>query len=235
MRNIKVIAHRGASALATHENTIDAFKIAIDIHADMVEFDIRETFDKQLVVIHDDNIDGILVNCLTYSSLNNHATKHGYTVPLLTEVLDYCKGKIALDIEIKEPGFEKRVIDMVLARYDYSEFTIKSFYDSIVKRIKTIDPSITTGLLVGKSHNDLAGRFNELFPYRRLKMCEADFVSPNYRLVTSLFVRQMNHLGIPIYVWTVDSKKDIIHYMKKNIQGIISNRPDACIFIRNNM
>ena len=33
-----VIAHRGASALAYHENTLEAFQIAIDLHADMVEF-----------------------------------------------------------------------------------------------------------------------------------------------------------------------------------------------------
>ena len=44
------IAHRGASALAEHENTLESFQIAIDIGADMVEFDVRKTSDDVLIV-----------------------------------------------------------------------------------------------------------------------------------------------------------------------------------------
>ena len=42
-----IIAHRGASALATHENTLEAFQIAINLQADFAEFDIRRTKDHQ--------------------------------------------------------------------------------------------------------------------------------------------------------------------------------------------
>ena len=44
-----IIAHRGASALATHENTLEAFQIAINLQADFAEFDIRRTKDHQLI------------------------------------------------------------------------------------------------------------------------------------------------------------------------------------------
>ena len=47
-----IIAHRGASALATHENTLEAFQIAINLQADFAEFDIRRTKDHQLIAFH---------------------------------------------------------------------------------------------------------------------------------------------------------------------------------------
>ena len=50
-RETMVIAHRGASALAPHENTLEAFQIAIDLKADMVEFDVRKTSDNILISI----------------------------------------------------------------------------------------------------------------------------------------------------------------------------------------
>ena len=49
----KIIAHRGASALAEHENTLESFEIAIDLECDMAEFDIRKTKDGKLIVFHD--------------------------------------------------------------------------------------------------------------------------------------------------------------------------------------
>ena len=53
-----IIAHRGASALATHENTLEAFQIAINMQADFAEFDIRQTKDHQLIVFHNPDLNG---------------------------------------------------------------------------------------------------------------------------------------------------------------------------------
>ena len=110
-RETMVIAHRGASALAPHENTLEAFQIAIDLKADMVEFDVRKTSDNILIVFHDETIDGRKIGDMTYNRINDIASKEGYRVPTLDEVLELCSGKICLDIELKESGYERRVID----------------------------------------------------------------------------------------------------------------------------
>ena len=102
MNDTKVIAHRGASALAEHENTLEAFQIAIALRADMVEFDVRRTSDNVLIAYHDPAIDGKRICDLTYNRINDIARQEGYRVPTLVEVLDMCKGKIHLDIELKE-------------------------------------------------------------------------------------------------------------------------------------
>lgn len=74
-RETMVIAHRGASALAPHENTLEAFQIAIDLKADMVEFDVRKTSDNILIVFHDETIDGRKIGDMTYNRINDIASK----------------------------------------------------------------------------------------------------------------------------------------------------------------
>lgn len=117
-RETMVIAHRGASALAPHENTLEAFQIAIDLKADMAEFDVRKTSDNILIVFHDGTIDGRKIGDMTYNRINDIASKEGYRVPTLDEVLKLCSGKICLDIELKESGYERRVIDLVKGDLD---------------------------------------------------------------------------------------------------------------------
>lgn len=222
-----VIAHRGASALAYHENTLEAFQIAIDLHVDMVEFDVRRTRDNVLIVYHDPAIDGHIIYEMTYNRINDIASRSGYRVPALEEVLDLCKGKIKLDIELKESGYERRVIDMVKQRYGYGEFSIKSFKDRVSYNVKAIDPKIRTGLLLGRENVGFGVRLNEYFPERRMKKCSADFVSPHYLLCTREYVKRLQKKSIPIYVWTVNDRKIMKKLIRQGVTAIISDRPDV--------
>ena len=224
-----VIAHRGASALAEHENTLEAFQIAIDIGTDMAEFDVRKTSDDVLIVYHDSTIDGKKVRDLTYNRINDIAKKSGYRVPTLVEVLDLCRGKIHLDIELKESGYERRVVSLVKERFGYNEFSIKSFKDKVSYNIKMIDPRIKTGLLLGKEKAGMNVRINEYFPGRRVKRCKADFISPHFLLCTKEYIRRMKSKGISVYVWTVNDEKVMDRMIKLHVDGIISDRPDILI------
>ena len=227
-----IIAHRGASALARHENTLEAFEIAISIGADYAEFDIRQTKDKELIVFHNDNINNLKINSITYNELCNITSEKGYRVPLLSEVLKLCCGRIKLDIELKESGYENRIISMVKELYPYGDFMMKSFLDTTVARIKAIDPDITTGLLLGFYKGDLKRRINEYFPERRLRSCHADFVSPHYQLATAEFITRMHLLRKKVYVWTINDPKQIGKYILRRADGIISDTPDAALHLR---
>ena len=117
-----IIAHRGASALATHENTLESFQIAINVQADFAEFDIRRTRDHQLIAFHNPDLNGTDIRLLTYDEICKITGTHGYRVPLLQEVLELCRGKIKLDIELKETGYEQKIIDLVERYYDYPDY-----------------------------------------------------------------------------------------------------------------
>lgn len=230
--NTQIIAHRGASYLANHDNTIEAFQLALDIHSDCIELDVRQTLDKVLIVFHDEQIAGVSVNSLTYRQIHEMTNTLGYSIPTLEEVLVLCQRKLHLLIELKEAGYEKRVLSILHTMYSYEEYSIQSFLDIVVRRIKKIDSQVTVGLLVGTKHTDFQTRFNEYFPVRRLNECHADFVSPHYLLATPDFLLRMKRAGIPVYVWTVDDPKLISHYLESSISGIITNRPDVGLFLR---
>lgn len=227
-----IIAHRGASFLAQHENTIESFSLAIDIGAEYVEFDIRQTKDHNLIIFHDDTFEGKKISDYGYEELCKLTKLQEFTPPLLVDVLRLCRGKIKLDIELKETGFERSVISLVKEFFDYDEFMIKSFVDTAVARVKSIDPNITAGLLVGRKNGDVPRRFNEYFPERRLKRCHADFVSPYYQLATKGFIHRMHLRHYKVFVWTVNNPTDIGHYVKRGVDGIITDKPDAGLFIR---
>ena len=229
-----IIAHRGASFLAEHENTLESFQLAIDIGAEYVEFDIRQTKDKKLIVFHNDSLDNTQISDMTYDTLCSKTSGSGYTVPLLADVLKLCHGKIKLDIELKESGYEDRIIEMVTKEYnyEYDTFMMKSFLDKAVAAIKAIDPNITAGLLLGYHTGDIKRRFNEYFPERRIRDCKADFVSPHYQLATIFFIRRMHILRKKVYVWTVNDADMIGKFIRRNADGIITDKPDAAIYIR---
>lgn len=231
--NTTIIAHRGASDLVSHDNTIEAFQIAIDIQADSIELDVRQTLDKVLIVFHDEEINGHTIRTLTYKQVNEIAAESDYQIPTLEEVLLFCQGKIHLLIELKEAGYEKRVLALVNSLYDYTQYAIQSFLDIVVRRIKKIDPMVNTGLLLGEEHADFSTRFNEYYPGRRFKECHADFISAHYKLATPDFILRMNHAQIPLNIWTVDNVKSIQYFLEFEINGIITNRPDVGVFLRN--
>jgi glycerophosphoryl diester phosphodiesterase len=227
-----IIAHRGASYLAEYENTLDAFQLAIDIGADYVEFDVRRTKDKKLIVVHDADFDGTLYSDLSYDEICALTEPLNYTIPLLIDVLKLCQGRIKLDIELKEGGYEKQVVMLVRDMFHYDQFMMKSFDDNVVARIKLIDPDIKAGLLIGMESADAKRRFNEYFPERRLKLCNADFVSPYYSLATREFIHRMRRHNKEVYIWTVNGIKNLEKYVRAKPDGIITDMPDGALYVR---
>ncbi|MBR6401975.1 MAG: glycerophosphodiester phosphodiesterase [Eubacterium sp.] len=226
---VKIIAHRGASGLVEHENTLESFEKAIEIGADMVEFDVRQTKDGILVVSHDKNFADTPVSWQTYEDMEKEAKIRGFHIPQLKEVLKMCHGNIFMDIEVKEHGFEKKLLKTLAKYADKDEYSIKSFNDKVPYTIKTRDPEIVVGLLIGTSKANIKRRVNELFPVRRLKKCKADFISPHYELLHFGFIRRMKKAGYPVFVWTVNEEKQIKKLLKKDIDGLITDRPDIAI------
>ena len=164
-----IIAHRGASGLA-HENTIEALKLAYQLKADGIEFDLRKTKDGIIVIHHNPNIDDYLICEHTYDELKVITSKKGYQIPQFTEVVTELAGKIFMDIEIKETGFEKEVIDLVLSHTSYNMFMIRSFKQEIIIKVKELDHNIKTALILGEKHlkYGIFSRVFDVFPKKHI-------------------------------------------------------------------
>lgn len=147
-----VVAHRGAS-LHAPENTIPSFELALASGAAMLEVDVQISKDGTLVTWHDDSLINILgidakISEMTYEEISKidagswFAPKFaGTKIPKLEDVLSLVKGRMYLNIEIKEPKFSNdfllsKLLDKV-EEYDYVDKTLFcSFYYHLLPVIK---------------------------------------------------------------------------------------------------
>jgi glycerophosphoryl diester phosphodiesterase len=240
--SISIVAHRGKTATVKSENTIEAFEKAIEIGIPQIEFDLRMSQDGYLISYHDRSIsrsggkakDGIEIAALKYHELQSIARTKGFEVPLFEDILKLCRGRIALDIEIKEEGYEEQIVKLVTQYLPYSNFVIKSFNDASVRKVKDLDPQIEVGLLLGK----ITGKFPvisilvQFFPEYRILKTGADFVAPHFRLLRFGFLWRMKLLNRSVYVWTVNEERRLFKLMKsKYISAIITDKPELAMKI----
>lgn len=231
-----IIAHRGAGhrgkGATIHENTIAAFKQAIAVGADAIELDVRRTADGVLIIHHDERITRSrhLISRLTLAEIHERAAAKGYCIPTFAEALETCAGRIALDIELKEGGYEADVTALTRRYYDLRHVAFTSFDDFTIRRIKEIVRAAVTGLLLGVE--PLAGpgaRVSEIFPIRRVRRCGADFVAPNRGLVHLGYIQRAERAALPIVVWTVNGKARAGRLITRSVAGIITDVPDRLL------
>ena len=205
-----VAAHRGVAAGAA-ENTIAAFTNAIDVGADMIEFDVRRTRDGELIAFHDAVVGGAPVSGLTRDEIEAVA---GVRPPLLAEVLRVCAGRIRLDVELKEDGYVRDVMAVLRPAFDPAQMIVTSFLPAVVLQAKNVFPEVKTGLLVGDGGplTDLPARLRELYPVDLAKRVRADYLAPHYRLAALGVVRRAAAAGLPCVLWTVNSPALIRRY-----------------------
>ena len=205
-----VAAHRGYAAGAP-QNTIAAFTHAIDVGADMVEFDVRRSRDGELIVFHDGLAGGQPVSGLSRDEIEAAA---GVRPPLLTEVLHACAGRVKLDVELKEDGYVPGVMKLLRDAAGPDEMVVTSFLPDVVAQAKDAFPAVRTGLLIGDggAWSDLPARVRELYPVTLAQRVRADYLAPNFRLAPLGVLRRAAAAGLPCLVWTVNSAALIRKY-----------------------
>ena len=225
---VEVTAHRGYSA-AYPENTIPAFKGAIQVGADWAELDVQQTADGEVIVMHDSNLKRTTgldkevwqVTWDEIKDLDNGSwfDKKYQTVriPTLKEVLKVCRGKIHLNIEIKPSGHDKDLEEQVaklLKKYHMRDTCVVSSlkYDSL-RKIKEADDSVETAYITSVSY----GNFTDL-EY-------ADGYSVESTLLSKSFVNKAQKAGKQIYVWTVNSEERLEKVVGMGIDNVITDDP----------
>ncbi len=139
------IAHRGANQLAP-ENTLEAFRKAHEGGAQAIELDVHPTRDGGLVVLHDETLDRTTSKKGAVSSCTSAELKG--TVPTLDEVLDWAKGRVRVDIELKTPGHADPVVECVRRHGLENEVMVTSFSRQALDEVRQAAPELTTGQLL---------------------------------------------------------------------------------------
>lgn len=225
--SVQVLAHRGSSKAAP-ENSMSAFRQAIADGADWIELDVQETADGEVVVFHDSDfmrLAGVATKiwdarradlaAIDIGSQFAPAFK-GERVPTLGEVLDLCKDRVRVLIELKYYGhdqrLEERVAHEVEARGMASQIAVMSLELRLVRKMKALRPGWTVGLLLSVSAGDLGES-------------GADFLAVNAAFASRRFVRRAHSRGMKALAWTVDDAPTMAAMMGRGVDGVITNRP----------
>ena len=220
-----VIAHRGDCA-AAHENTIEAFSDAIAAGADGIEFDVRRTADGALVVHHDDAIGGSLLARVDYKACVALTRALGYQLPLLSDVLAAARGRIQLDVELKEGGYEDEVLALLDgAGLSLDEYVVTTFDPPTLLRVRTLAPAIRTGLLLEKT--DWAQAFDAV------RRSTAHFLAPQWPMIDERGLAAAHEHGVPLVVWTVNDPAMMRQLFRAPaVTGVITDRPAEALRVR---
>lgn len=191
-----MIAHRGAS-WELPENTRPAFERAIEIGADFVEFDVHADGDGRLVVTHD--------------------PPRGAGLPTLEEILDLCRGRIGVMVELKTPGRYRRhdLVRRTLALLD-DEAVVVSFQRPALVEVRRLRPGLRTVQHVGfgVSIRGAAGAWAAGFQNER---------------VTPRGLAAARRLGLETTVYTVNDAARMLELAALGVGGIFTDRPDLAL------
>ena len=199
---------------------------ALACQADMFEFDVRRAGDSTLVVHHDAEIDTRTLASFDYAEAASAAVRLGYELPRLDDVLSRARGRIRLDVELKEAGYEDAVIGALLDRgFTPDDFVVTSFERDALAAIPTLHPAIRVGLLV----YDVSGTVAlEMFRHS-----SAAFLGPDYQILDGVTLREAAAAHIPLLPWTVNDPTAMRRLLNAPaLLGLITDRPVDAMGVR---
>ena len=226
-KKMKFYAHRGASA-DFPEHTMAAYRGAIEQGALGFECDIRITKDEVPVLWHDANMKKEAKNSAIIANSTYAQVKSIYPALMtLNELLDLAiENKKSLALETKHPvptgnRVEELVITELQRRKDAIRksginIAIMSFSWFAIEKIKKMDPTIKTVMLLGDITNKITRRFTS-----------AQVIGPSVEMIKKSpeLVREIKSSGKELYVWTVDSTEDLQYCASVGVDIVMTNRP----------
>ncbi len=233
-----IFAHRGASHVAP-ENTLAAFRLAMEQRADGIELDVHLTADHEIVVIHDADLDRTTngqgkIQDHRLADLKKLDAGDGEPIPTLEEVFSLVGDRMLLNIELKSfsktanalPG---RVLDLIQAHSLLENVILSSFAPRLLFRAKRICPQVRIGLLY------TAGINGQLIKSLFTPALDPFSLHPQFSSVNARLLQQAQKKNRNILAWTVDQPEDIRSLFEMGIAGVITNEPKTAYQVRDGL
>lgn len=239
---VLVSAHRGDSTEAP-ENSLQSVRTAIQKGYQSVELDVQLTRDGTVVLHHDYQLQRMAgvkrkVSDLTYEELSrlsigtyeippelaesgeSEEGKAGeieiVRIPLLSEVLAEAQGQIKVLLDLKPYGdgeeLVRKVVALVGAFGMEEDVYIQSFDSKALSLIRSLNPDIRIGQILYFALGDLT-------------TIDVDFYTIEQVMLTDKLVDEAHRNGREVWVWTVNSSRNMKEVLKYRIDGIITDYP----------
>ena len=235
-------AHRGG-ALLWPENSLLAFRNAVALGADFIEFDVHLSKDGELMVIHDPTLDRTTsgsgpVKDRTAAELKALRLKDGTgavteeTVPTLDEVAAVAalgKRRMLLEIKVdpsraRYPGIEEKVL-AILDRHGMAGSTVVMAFDAPTwRRVRELRPDVATCALYSAR---MLGRTSLAAELEALRSAGVRFMGVEHTAVDAAAVTQARAAGIGLGAWTVNDAAAMKRLIDAGAAILITDQPDV--------
>lgn len=238
-----IIAHRGWSSQAP-ENTLAAIRKALEVNADMIEFDLHLSKDQVPVVIHDPTLERTtngsgLVKDKSLFELRQLDAGAWFgeefaneRIPTLAEVMAIVQGKCPLLIELKwddEGAIYPGLVDSVLAEIERFEATdwsvIQSFDAGMIREVRKKAPQLEAHKLILLDLPILPGHIDRQWQWSDGSRFDEGVGAINLWLkgLTPRVVNRIHADGKKVFVYTVNEKADIDYCRELGVDGVITD------------
>jgi glycerophosphoryl diester phosphodiesterase len=245
-------AHRGGAALAP-ENTLAAFRAALDLGVSTLECDVHISADGVPVLCHERTYAGRIVALLTYAELVGLRPDGLEPIPTLADLCDLVEERgadeVGLNIETKfdvvhpdenapRERFVASVLEVLHGCAVGERSSIQSFDWAVLRLVRAADPELTLNALTNTDFLEidqpgaspwLAGididDFADSVP-AAVSALGFDAISPSHTIVTPAMVAEAHQAGLRVLPYTVDNEPMMRHLIAMGVDGLITNRPD---------
>ncbi|MGZ4133966.1 MAG: glycerophosphodiester phosphodiesterase [Tumebacillaceae bacterium] len=247
-----VFAHQGASGYAP-SNTLEAFRLAVEMGADAFETDVHMTRDGHVVVSHDDTVDRLTdrvgrIREMTLAELKEidfgyrFTTDGGQTfpyrgkgvqIPTLDEVLqEFPTIRVNMDIKQLTPPMEMALWETIKRNGAEDRVLVTSFHSKTMKRWSRCAPNrVATSANIRDMVKFVCYWRSGM--HRLYRPCVDAFQVPEkqygIRVVTPRMLKIARHHGIKVHVWTINDERDIRRLLEWGVDGICSDYPDRVV------
>jgi glycerophosphoryl diester phosphodiesterase len=229
-----VIAHRGASQRAP-ENTLEAFRLALEEGADAVELDAKLTADGSVIAFHDPTLERTSdgrgrpgeLNLAQIRRLDAGSWKgppfRGARIPTLEEAFAELGRRLLFNIELTnyqtpDDGLVEHVLDVVKAAGMESRVLLSSFYRRNLAEARRRAPEIPLGHLIGPTSLAVVDWWGAVD-------VPTEAIHPYRRFVSRGLVRRWHAQGRRVIVYTVNEAARMRHLMDIGVDGMITDDP----------
>jgi glycerophosphoryl diester phosphodiesterase len=233
---VLIVAHRGSSGLAP-ENTMAAFKLAIDEGADMIELDVRLTRDGELVIIHDRTLRrttdgkgavfGHRLDALKQFDAGSWFAPRfkDERIPTLREALAILPSYMKLNIEVKTDGERRRtectrrLSDALHSDPVRSRLIVSSFDHRFLRQLRRFDPSLNLGVLYWPVR-DLGKK-----PSHFQRTIGATTFACSHTQLRKRWVKDAHDHGMHVACYTVNTERQLRRMVRYSVDAVITNVP----------
>ncbi|MEE8384753.1 MAG: glycerophosphodiester phosphodiesterase [Dehalococcoidia bacterium] len=222
-----VISHAACAGHAP-ENTLAGIRAALEMGADAIEMDVQATADGVPVLMHDLTVDRTTNGSGDLASLTLEQLQAlnagSEPVPTFAQALELTRGRALLVAEIKRPGCEAALANVIRQADAIEDVMVWSFMPPALTAMRQAESRLPGALLIAPGSMSQWPMLRELSLRLGLQA-----VSMFHLDVSAEVVSRAWRSGLTVYAWTADAESDIQRLLVLGVDGIVTNHPERAL------